>query len=117
MRVVLDTTVVVSALVWGGAPFKLLQAATNGDIDLYTSPVLMAELREVLGRDHLALRLARQHASVESAISQGPTEHPPRALPRHVRRLEFLSFCDRVCVRSIVRMRPPIRAAASCAGS
>jgi len=48
MRVVLDTTVVVSALVWGGAPFKLLQAATNGDIDLYTSPVLMAELREVL---------------------------------------------------------------------
>lgn len=37
MRVVLDTNVVVSALVWGAIPFKLLQAATDGDIDLYTS--------------------------------------------------------------------------------
>ena len=69
MRVVLDTNVVVSALVWGGTPLKLLQAATNGDIDLYTSPVLMAELGEVLGREHLASRLVRRHASVESAIN------------------------------------------------
>ena len=68
MRVVLDTNVVVSALVWGGIPFKLLQAATGGDIDLYTSPVLMTELREVLAREHLASRLVRQHASVEAAI-------------------------------------------------
>ena len=68
MRVVLDTNVVVSALVWGGVPFKLLQAATDGDIDLYTSPILMTELREVLAREHLASRLVRQYASVESAI-------------------------------------------------
>lgn len=68
MRVVLDTNVVVSALIWGGIPFKLLQAASDGDIDLYTSPVLMTELREVLAREHLASRLVRQHASVEVAI-------------------------------------------------
>jgi len=34
MRAVLDTNVVVSALIWGGTPFKLLQAATDGDIAL-----------------------------------------------------------------------------------
>lgn len=68
MRVVLDTNVVVSALVWGGTPFKLLQAATDGDIDLYTSPVLMTELRKVVARKHLASRLVRQHTSIEAAI-------------------------------------------------
>lgn len=58
MRVVLDTNVVVSALVWGGTSYKLLQAATAGDIELYTSPALLAELREVLAREHLASRLS-----------------------------------------------------------
>ena len=67
MRVVLDTNVVVSALVWGGTPFKLLQAATDGIIDLYTSPVLWTELREVLAREHLASRLIAQQSSIEQA--------------------------------------------------
>ena len=68
MRVVLDTNIVVSALVWGGMPFKLLQAATDGIIDLYTSPVLLTELREVLAREHLASRLIAQQSSIEQAI-------------------------------------------------
>ena len=68
MRVVLDTNIVVSALVWGGTPFKLLQAATDGVIDLYTSPVLLTELCEVLARAHLASRLIAQQSSIEQAI-------------------------------------------------
>ena len=48
MRAVLDTNVVVSVLIWGGTPFKLLQAAIDTDIALYTSPALLAGLREVL---------------------------------------------------------------------
>jgi uncharacterized protein len=67
VRLVLDTNVVISALVWGGAPFKLLRAATDGDIELLTSPVLLAELRGVLTREHLASRLATQQSSVEQA--------------------------------------------------
>jgi putative PIN family toxin of toxin-antitoxin system len=59
MQAVLDTNVVVSALIWGGTPFKLLQAATDGYLTLYTSPALLAELREVLTRDHLARRLTQ----------------------------------------------------------
>lgn len=69
MRVVLDTNVVVSALVWGGVPYLLLQAAVDGDIELCTSLVLLAELREVLARGHLASRLAKKHASVDEAIA------------------------------------------------
>lgn len=38
MKLVLDTNIVVSALIWGGEPYKLIRAATEGDIELYTSP-------------------------------------------------------------------------------
>lgn len=89
MRFVLDTNVVVSAVIWGGLPFRLLQAATDGEIELYTSPALVAELRTVLSREHLASRLARQQASVDEAIrfygdlaiSVSPLA-VPRAVPR-----------------------------------
>lgn len=89
MRLVLDTNVVVSALIWGGTPYKLLQAATDGYVELFTSPVLLAELRGVLAREHLASRLAKQRSSVEQAIgfygelaiSVSPLV-TPRAVPR-----------------------------------
>lgn len=89
MRVVLDTNVVVSALLWGGTPYRLLQSATAGDIELYTSPALLAELAGVLGRPHLASRLQAQRSSVEQAlglygelaISVSPLA-VPRAVPR-----------------------------------
>ena len=68
MRLVLDTNVVVSALVWGGVPYRLIEAAAAGDIELVTSPALLAELRNVLGREHLASRLVTQRSSVEQAI-------------------------------------------------
>jgi len=54
VRLVLDTNVVVSAVVWGGMPYKLIEAAAAGDVELVTSAALLAELRNVLGRGHLA---------------------------------------------------------------
>ena len=85
MRLVLDTNVVVSALVFGGTPLQLLQAAVTGDVLLFTSPALLAELREVLARPHLAVPLARKQSSVERAIAKygelalrvSPTSTPP----------------------------------------
>lgn len=38
MRIVLDTNVVVSALIWGGTPFKLLLATTDGDLEISRTP-------------------------------------------------------------------------------
>lgn len=68
MKLVLDTNIVVSALIWGGEPYKLIRAATEGDIELYTSPALLIELRDVLGREHLARRLAQQRSTVDQAV-------------------------------------------------
>jgi putative PIN family toxin of toxin-antitoxin system len=70
VRLVLDTNVVVSAVIWGGTPLKLLQAAVEGDVELYTSPALLAELRGVFGREHLASRLAQQRSPVDQALAQ-----------------------------------------------
>jgi putative PIN family toxin of toxin-antitoxin system len=69
MRAVLDTNVVVSALIWGGKPFALIQAAIDGDVLLYSSPALREELRGVLARNHLAARLQRRQFSVEQAAA------------------------------------------------
>jgi putative PIN family toxin of toxin-antitoxin system len=68
MRIVLDTNVVVSALLWGGKPFQLLEAAIEGDVMLHTSPELLAELREILARPHLASRLSGLGSSIEEAL-------------------------------------------------
>lgn len=68
MRLVLDTNVVVSALVWGGVPYILIEAAAAGDVELVASPALLAELRDVLGRENIASRLAAQRSTVEQAI-------------------------------------------------
>lgn len=60
MRFVLDTNVVISALVWGGVPYKLIEAAVAGDIELVSSPALLAELRDVLGLgNHQGIAIVR----------------------------------------------------------
>ncbi len=46
MKLVLDTNIVISALIWGSKPYELIRAATEGDIELYTSPALLAELQD-----------------------------------------------------------------------
>jgi uncharacterized protein len=69
VRIVLDTNVIVSALIWGGKPLRLLELAAECTITLCTSPELIAELADVLSRSHLAQRVANKHASVEQALS------------------------------------------------
>ena len=68
MRLVLDTNVVVSALLWGGTPYKLLQYAVDGEAELFTSPTLVAELDEILARPHLASKLA-EHGTTADALT------------------------------------------------
>lgn len=47
MRVVLDTNVLVSAIVFGGPPGRLIELAAEGHLQLVLSPPLIGELREV----------------------------------------------------------------------
>ncbi len=47
-RIVPDTNIVVSGLLWRGNPRRILDAARDRIIKLYTSPVLLEELEDVL---------------------------------------------------------------------
>jgi putative PIN family toxin of toxin-antitoxin system len=59
VRIVLDTNVVVSALLWRGAPHILLGAIRRlPSAQLFTSAALLEELAEVLIRPAAAKRLA-----------------------------------------------------------
>ena len=59
MRVVADTNTIVSGLMWYGAPRQVLDAARNSKIELFTSPVLLAELEDVLCREKFFQRLEK----------------------------------------------------------
>ncbi len=54
MRLLLDTNVVVSGLLWSGAPSQLLVAAELGEIELFTCRSLLVELSGVLARSKFA---------------------------------------------------------------
>lgn len=59
VRIVLDTNVVLSALLWRGTPYSLLQAIRRREhVQLFTSPALLAELGEVLIRPSPSQRLS-----------------------------------------------------------
>jgi uncharacterized protein len=59
VRIVLDTNVVLSALLWRGTPYVLLEAIRiHPTIRLFTSATLLRELAEVLTRPMPGRRLA-----------------------------------------------------------
>ena len=71
MRLVLDTNTVVSALLWKGSPHDLFAAVRERrDIALYSSPKLLAELADVLGREKLAPAVAASNRSPEEQLRQ-----------------------------------------------
>lgn len=70
MRVVLDTNVVASALLWGGAPERLIEAAGEGALQLFTSEALLAELEGILGRSKFAARLKQKNLSAAEIVAR-----------------------------------------------
>ncbi|MDP2674454.1 MAG: putative toxin-antitoxin system toxin component, PIN family [Dehalococcoidia bacterium] len=73
MRAVLDTNVIVSAILSpGSSPDSILRASRRGALDLVTSAPLLHELEDVLGRPRIAKRLgwtAEERASFIAAFS------------------------------------------------
>ena len=70
MRLVLDTNVVASALLWGGTPWRLLLAAHDGQVRLFTSAPLLAELADILSRRKFDTKIAASKLSVEQHIER-----------------------------------------------
>jgi uncharacterized protein len=54
MRIVADTNTVLSGLLWHGPPRRLLDLARQRAFTLCTSPILLAELAEVIAREKFA---------------------------------------------------------------
>jgi putative PIN family toxin of toxin-antitoxin system len=85
LRLVLDTNTVLSALLWGGTPARLITAARAREIALWSSPALLEELRGVIHREKFAQRLAERGLSAGilfdgyATLCQLAT---PQAIPR-----------------------------------
>lgn len=58
MRIVLDTNVIVSGLLWTGAPKHLIEAVLEERVEAFTSVALLDELLNVAARAHLAKKMA-----------------------------------------------------------
>jgi len=73
MRAVLDTNVIVSAVLSPGSPpDSILRASRRGALDLVTSAPLLRELDDVLGRPRIAKRLGwttEERASFITALA------------------------------------------------
>jgi uncharacterized protein len=70
VRLVIDTNVVVSGLLWLGNPGRLLEAAALGQITLYTSPALLAELAATLAAPKLARPITRSGMTLDDLLAR-----------------------------------------------
>jgi len=68
VRLVLDTNVVVSALLWDGVPRRLLRVGRVEGVELYSSPPLIAELTDVLSRPKFKSKIAASLLTVDQLI-------------------------------------------------
>lgn len=85
VRVVLDTNVAVSALLFGGVPARLLDLGRTGELEICTSAPLLDELGGVLNRAKFARRFAknrpltpafllRRYTLLTTSVALGPIE-------------------------------------------
>ena len=87
MRAVADTNLLISGLLRGGTPGRLLAIAREGSLRLCSSEVLLAELEQVLKRPKLVARLTARGESAQAvsasvrSICEIVAAQPSRCLP------------------------------------
>lgn len=86
MRAVIDTNVLLSGLLWHGQPHMLLEHVRAGTLAMVSSPALLAELADVIGRAKFDAILVRARTSREQALAEvrqlaEVIEPPPLAAP------------------------------------
>lgn len=68
MRLVLDTNVVASGLLWNGTPAQLIASAQADEIEVFTSRALLAELTRILRRAKFARAIAAGGSSLDELV-------------------------------------------------
>lgn len=70
MKAVIDTNVLMAALLWRGPPHALLEHVRAGTVSFVSSPALLAELADVIGRTKFDLILKHTNTSRERSLAQ-----------------------------------------------
>lgn len=70
MRLVLDTNVVASAMLWGGSPKLLLQAGREKRVALFTSVPMLVELNDILIRPKFGKKIAASLLTVDQLVDR-----------------------------------------------
>lgn len=84
MRVVADTNILISGLLWHGAPRQLIDAAQTGMIQLVTCQALLDELARVATRAKFQRRMTTLEttaAELVAAYAEKATCIVPAAIP------------------------------------
>ena len=68
MRLTLDTNVVASGLLWDGTPAQLIDAAQAGEVELFTSRALLAELVRILQRAKFSKAIAASGLALDDLV-------------------------------------------------
>jgi len=69
MRVVIDTNVIVSGLLFAGLPGQILDGVRADRFDMCISEVLLSELQDVLSRAKFACRLEQTGLTVHDLVA------------------------------------------------
>lgn len=70
MRLVLDTNIVVAALLWRGPPRRLLELAVDSGVEFFSSPVLIEELAHTLSYAKFSERIKGFGTSVDELVAR-----------------------------------------------
>lgn len=70
MRLVLDTNIVLSALLWRGTPHRLLGIGLEQDVAFFTSSPLLDELTGILERPRFARALRIINYTIDDVIDR-----------------------------------------------
>lgn len=69
MRIVIDTNLWVSGLLWRGAPWELLRLAEAGQVEICLAPSMLAELAQVLAYEKFRPRLAQLGLTISELVA------------------------------------------------
>ena len=69
-RVVLDTNIVISGLLWSGTPHEVMKRAFERKFMPFATEAMLDELSEVLAREKFKTRLTSRNQSVADMVSQ-----------------------------------------------
>ena len=70
MKAVIDTNVLIAGLLWRGPPHTLLEHVRAATVSLLSSPALLAELADVIGRAKFDAILTRTNTSRERSLAE-----------------------------------------------